>query len=74
MNETEILKKDGGIPTTLRTTKEQWDQSNSWPLLQYIAVMLLENTGHKDAKILVSEIASKICFDRTEFIKPVKKD
>jgi len=55
----EILKTDGGIPTTLRESDKQWDQPNAWPPLQYIAVMALDSTGNEDAQIMASKIASK---------------
>ncbi|CAI6373107.1 unnamed protein product [Macrosiphum euphorbiae] len=34
LNKTDILETSGGMPTTLRSTDEQWDQPNAWPPLQ----------------------------------------
>jgi len=62
LNETKILNYAGGIPTTVRETDQQWDFPIAWAPLQYIMVKGLDNTGHRDAKILASKIASKwIC-------------
>ncbi|XP_060876009.1 trehalase-like [Metopolophium dirhodum] len=62
LNNAKILNYVGGIPTTLRESGQQWDFPNAWAPLQYITVMALDNTGHRDAKILASKIASKwIC-------------
>ncbi|XP_029341666.1 trehalase-like [Acyrthosiphon pisum] len=73
MNRTEILKTPGGIPTTLRESDQQWDQPNAWSPLQYIAVMALENTGHKDAKQIASEIAYKwLCTNYVPFYNETK--
>ena len=35
----------GGIPTTLEHSGEQWDYPNAWPPLQYIMIMGLDNTN-----------------------------
>jgi len=68
LNKTEVLKTPGGIPTTLRESKEQWDQPNAWPPLQYITIMALESTGDKAAKKIASELASKwLCTNYVPF-------
>jgi len=73
LNKTEILETKGGMPTTLRTTDEQWDQPNAWPPLQYIAVMSLHNTGHKDAQTMASIIAHKwLCTNYVPFYNDTK--
>lgn len=38
--------KEGGLATTLEDTGEQWDGSNGWAPLQYIAVEALRNYGY----------------------------
>jgi len=70
LNKTNILNNEGGIPTTLVDSNEQWDQPNAWPPLQYITVMALDNTGNANAKKLAYEIAHKwICANYLVFKK-----
>ncbi len=38
----------GGLITTTKTTKQQWDAPNGWAPLQWIAVTGLKNYGHKE--------------------------
>ncbi|CAI6352751.1 unnamed protein product [Macrosiphum euphorbiae] len=59
LKENEVLTTPGGVPTTLMETKQQWDQPNAWPPLQYIMVMSLQNTDNEDAKVMAAKIASK---------------
>lgn len=73
LNQADVLKTLGGIPTTLSKSDEQWDQPNAWPPLQYITVMALESTGHKDAKKIASELASKwLCTNYVPFYNTSK--
>ncbi|XP_029342378.1 trehalase-like [Acyrthosiphon pisum] len=59
LNKTEILGTPGGIPTSFKKTKQQWDDPNAWAPLQYITVMALEGTGNAVAQQMASKIASK---------------
>lgn len=47
---------EGGLPTTLRTTGEQWDRPNGWAPLHWFAVVGLRRYGHDD---LACEIARR---------------
>jgi alpha,alpha-trehalase len=38
--------KEGGLATTLKATGQQWDGSNGWAPLQYIAIEGLRNYGY----------------------------
>lgn len=49
----------GGIPTTLEHTGEQWDYPNAWPPLQHMMIVGLNNTGCASAGRLALEIAQK---------------
>jgi|GEM_PF-4287046 len=49
----------GGIPTTLEHTGEQWDYPNAWPPLQHIMVEGLARSGDDWAKELAFDIASR---------------
>lgn len=59
LDKTQIMGNLGGIPTSLDHTKEQWDYPNTWPPLQYIMIMGLDNTGDRWAKELAFEITEK---------------
>ena len=54
----EQFLQEGGLPTTLLQTGEQWDFPNGWAPLQWIAVIGLDNYGHHD---LALEIAKRWC-------------
>ncbi len=54
----EQFLQEGGLPTTLLQTGQQWDFPNGWAPLQWIAVKGLDNYGHQD---LAKEIAKRWC-------------
>lgn len=39
----------GGVPTTLKNTKQQWDEKNAWPPLQHMFIEGLRNLNDKEA-------------------------
>ena len=47
----------GGIPTTLEHSGEQWDYPNAWSSLQYIMIMGLDNTNDVGTKALAFQMA-----------------
>lgn len=49
----------GGIPSTVEHTGEQWDYPNAWPPLQHIMIVGLNNTNDESAQRLAFEIAQK---------------
>jgi alpha,alpha-trehalase len=52
----EDFLKPGGLICTLRTTGQQWDAPNGWAPLHWMAVVGLENYGHRE---LASEIVER---------------
>ena len=50
--------QEGGLPTTLLQTGQQWDFPNGWAPLQWIAVKGLDNYGHQE---LALEVAKRWC-------------
>ncbi|XP_014478595.1 PREDICTED: trehalase-like isoform X2 [Dinoponera quadriceps] len=59
LEKSEIMLNDGGIPTTLEHSGEQWDYPNAWPPLQYFFIMSLDNTGDAWAQRLAYEISER---------------
>lgn len=53
--QTQFLKA-GGLITTLKETGQQWDAPNGWAPLQWMAIVGLENYGHRP---LAKEIAQR---------------
>nr|AUX15124.1 membrane-bound trehalase [Sogatella furcifera] len=49
----------GGVPTTLEHSGEQWDYPNAWPPLQYIMIMSLDATGDDWAQQLAYQFTDK---------------
>lgn len=52
------IKYDGGIPTSMEYTGEQWDYPNAWPPLQHMVIVGLNNTGDAYAQRLAKELAT----------------
>ncbi|XP_019696678.1 trehalase isoform X2 [Harpegnathos saltator] len=59
LEKNQIMLNQGGIPTTLEHSGEQWDYPNAWPPLQYFFIMSLNNTGDAWAQRLAYEISEK---------------
>ncbi|XP_046683204.1 trehalase isoform X2 [Homalodisca vitripennis] len=59
LEKSQVMVHQGGIPTTLEHSGEQWDYPNAWPPLQYIMIMGLEQTGDSWAQDLAFEITEK---------------
>lgn len=52
-----ILDFQGGIPTSLTQSGEQWDYPNAWPPLQGVVVQGLDRSGDPDAKEAAAKLA-----------------
>lgn len=59
LEKTQVMVNQGGIPTTLEHSGEQWDYPNAWPPLQYIMIKGLDQTGDSWAQDLAFEITEK---------------
>lgn len=59
LEKNQIMLNQGGIPTTLEHSGEQWDYPNAWPPLQYFFIMSLNNTGDPWAQRLAYEISQR---------------
>lgn len=59
LERTQIMINQGGIPTTLEHSGEQWDYPNAWPPLQYMMIMGLDGTGDDGAKALAYELTER---------------
>lgn len=59
LNVSKALEFDGGIPTTMEQTGEQWDFPSAWPPFQHMIIEGLENTGVKTAQEAAYDIAVK---------------
>ncbi|XP_018343589.1 PREDICTED: trehalase isoform X2 [Trachymyrmex septentrionalis] len=59
LEKNQIMLNQGGIPTTLEHSGEQWDYPNAWPPLQYFFIMSLNNTGDAWAQRLAYEISQR---------------
>ncbi|PSN49799.1 Trehalase [Blattella germanica] len=55
----DILRNLGGIPSSMEHSGEQWDFPNAWPPLQYIVIMALDNTNDPWAQDLAYELAER---------------
>lgn len=58
LNNEEVLLL-GGIPTSVEHSGEQWDYPNSWPPLQHIMIVGLNNTNDESAQRYAFELAQK---------------
>lgn len=54
-----ILKYEGGIPTSLDETGEQWDLPNAWAPTQAIVIFGLDKTGDPSAVDVARNLARK---------------
>lgn len=59
LRNTGALNWDGGIPTSLETSSQQWDFPNAWPPLQHLFVEALENSDYEPAKDMAFDTAQK---------------
>jgi alpha,alpha-trehalase len=59
LNEIKIFSYDGGIPSSLEPTSEQWDFPNAWAPHNHWFIESLEATGNADAQKLAEETAQK---------------
>ncbi|XP_032681219.1 trehalase isoform X4 [Odontomachus brunneus] len=59
LEKNQIMLNQGGIPTTLEHSGEQWDYPNAWPPLQYFFIVSLNNTGDAWAQRLAYEISER---------------
>ncbi len=59
LEKSQIMTNQGGIPTTLEHSGEQWDYPNAWPPLQYFVIMSLDKTGDPWAQRLAYEISQR---------------
>ncbi|KAI4474389.1 hypothetical protein M0802_015628 [Mischocyttarus mexicanus] len=59
LEKNQIMLNQGGIPTTLEHSGEQWDYPNAWPPLQYFIIMSLNNTQDPWAQRLAYEISDR---------------
>ncbi|XP_046406587.1 trehalase isoform X1 [Ischnura elegans] len=59
LKKTQVMVNEGGIPSTLEHSGEQWDYPNAWPPLQHIMAVGLDNTGDPWAKKLAYEITER---------------
>ncbi|CAH0564141.1 unnamed protein product [Brassicogethes aeneus] len=55
----DVLKYEGGIPTSLYPTGQQWDFPNSWAPLQDIVIMGLEKSGDPCAQKVAKDLATR---------------
>ncbi|VEN43497.1 unnamed protein product [Callosobruchus maculatus] len=54
-----VMNYEGGIPTSLIRSGEQWDLPNAWPPLQDIVITGLANTGNDHAKKIAETFARR---------------
>ncbi|XP_023314191.1 trehalase isoform X2 [Trichogramma pretiosum] len=59
LEKSQIMMNQGGIPTTLEHSGEQWDYPNAWPPLQYLFIMALDKTSDPWAQRLAYEISQR---------------
>lgn len=50
---------EGGVPTTLRNTGQQWDYPNAWPPLQHLLTEGLRTLGNEDTNKLADDLTRK---------------
>ncbi|XP_044760080.1 trehalase-like [Coccinella septempunctata] len=54
-----VFMYDGGIPTSLYETGEQWDLPNAWPPLQSLIILGLHRSGDATAKHYARRLAER---------------
>jgi alpha,alpha-trehalase len=54
-----LLEFEGGTPTSLFMSGQQWDFPNAWSPLEYFLIKALENTSHSGANEYAKSIANK---------------
>ncbi|CAG7734217.1 unnamed protein product [Allacma fusca] len=54
-----VLSFDGGIPSSLKRTQQQWDFPNAWAPHNHWFIESLEATGDPDARRIAAETAQK---------------
>ncbi|XP_032229226.2 trehalase-like [Nematostella vectensis] len=54
-----VLSHQGGIPTTLKKTGQQWDYPNAWPPLQDIAIDAMADSKSEEVKRSAFILAQK---------------
>ncbi|XP_048777077.2 trehalase-like isoform X2 [Ostrea edulis] len=54
-----VLHYDGGFPTSLDTTGQQWDFPNGWPPLQHVAIWGMHQSQNKEMKKEAFYLAKK---------------
>ncbi|CAL8089382.1 unnamed protein product [Orchesella dallaii] len=59
IQDSQVLNWEGGIPTSLVNSSQQWDFPNAWPPLQHLFVESLDNSGYEPAKVVAFDIAQK---------------
>lgn len=69
-----VLDFEGGTPSSLKRSGEQWDLPNAWPPLQAIIVQALANTGTEEGKEIAEQLAKQwvtanmIGYERTGYM------
>ncbi|CAH1958817.1 unnamed protein product [Acanthoscelides obtectus] len=54
-----VMNYEGGVPSSLIKSGEQWDLPNAWPPLQDILITGLANTGNEHAKKIAETFAKR---------------
>ncbi|XP_046572734.1 trehalase-like isoform X2 [Haliotis rubra] len=54
-----VLQYEGGVPTSLSNTGQQWDLPNAWPPLQHVIITSLAEGRRKQSKALAIELAQR---------------
>lgn len=58
-NDQGINDYNGGVPTSLERSGEQWDLPNAWPPLQEMVILGLRNTGNVEALKISKTFATR---------------
>jgi len=59
LEDLQVLEWEGGIPTSLVNSSQQWDFPNAWPPLQQLFVEALDTTDYQPAKDVAFDTAQK---------------
>ncbi|XP_062603181.1 LOW QUALITY PROTEIN: trehalase-like [Saccostrea cucullata] len=59
LQKTKVLNFEGGFPTSLDTTGQQWDLPNGWAPLQHIAIWGLSNSQNQQMQVEAYNLAKK---------------
>ena len=54
-----VLSLEGGIPSSMEATGQQWDYPNGWAPHVHWFIESLENSGHEEATKIAQETAQK---------------